>query len=94
MDIRRKWNAFVGWCLYYPLGGLNKIREKASKYVFGVYTPRYALYYNTYHEYLVRNATKALTKQVEAKKPKDPTKKGKLVIINRQPRDKKEQNKA
>jgi len=95
MDIRRKWNAFVGWCLYYPLGGLKKIREKAA--VGGTAMKR-VFYLKTYHEYFVRNATKALTRQVEAlrraKKPKDPTKEGKLVIINRQPRDKKEQNKA
>jgi hypothetical protein len=106
MDIRRKWNAFVGWCLYYPLGGLKKIRYKAAVnsnsitdiWVFGGVSLKRAFYYNTYHEYLVRNATKALTKQVEglrrARKPKEPTKQEKMEIINHWIGEKKDQNKA
>ena len=71
MDIRRKWNAFVGWCLYYPLGGVSKIRAKAA---FGGTTMKRAFYLQTYHEYLVRNAKKSLTKQVEELRRKDQNK--------------------
>jgi len=95
MDIRRKWNAFVGWCLYYPLGGVSKIRARAA---FGGTTMKRAFYLQTYHEYLVRNATKALTRQVEAlrraKKPREPSKDEKMKIINHWIGEKKDQNKA
>lgn len=106
MDIRRKWNAFVGWCLYYPLGGLKKIKEKAYNgsnnitdiWVFGGLSLKRTFYMQTYHEYLVRNATKTLTRQAEglhrAQKRKKPTNEEKQEIINRWTRDRKDQNKA
>jgi hypothetical protein len=57
--------------LYYPLGGVSKIRAKAA---FGGTTMKRAFYMNTYHEYLVRNTTKALTRQVAELRRKDKNK--------------------
>lgn len=105
MDIRRKWNAFVGWCLYYPLGGLKKIKAKAYNgsnniadiWVFGGLSLKREFYLKTYHEYLVRNSVKVITKQqkawLRAKKPKEPTKKEKMEIINHWIGEKKDKNK-
>jgi len=74
MDLRRKWNAFVGWCLYYPLGGVSKIRARAYEWLYVRGSLKGAFYMHTYHEYLVRNATKALTRQVEELRRKDKNK--------------------
>lgn len=61
--MRRRWNAFVGWVLYYPLGGVEKLREKAWK---SAYRELKSISAGVYHEYLVRNAVKALDKQVDS----------------------------
>ena len=58
--LRRRWNAFIGWVLYYPLGGVGKLREKTYKHIYKELKPISA---GVYHEYLVRNAVKSLNKQ-------------------------------
>ena len=97
MDIRRKWNAFVGWCLYYPLGGLKKIKVKAYEWMYVRISLKGALCMHTYHEYLVRNSVKVITKQqkawLRAQKTKEPTKQEKMEIINHWIGDRKEREK-
>ena len=58
--LRRRWNAFIGWVLYYPLGGVGKLREKAYK---SINKELKTISAGVYHEYLVRNAVKSLNKQ-------------------------------
>ena len=61
--MRRRWNAFVGWVLYYPLGGVEKLRKKAWR---SNYSEIRHISAGVYHEYLVRNAVKSLDRQVES----------------------------